>query len=56
METPRYIQNRPAANYQKKPDAKEIAKYIRAMNKEEQDVLFEEVEKDDELSTKGKDF
>jgi len=26
------------------------------MNKEEQDVLFEEVEKDDELSTKGKDF
>jgi len=55
MEPPRYTQNQ-SNSYQKKPDAKEIAKYICAMNKEEQDVLFEEVEKDDELSTKGKDF
>jgi len=56
VEPSRYIQNRSSTNYQKKPDAKEIAKYIRAMNKEEQDILFEEVKKDDELSTKGKDF
>jgi len=56
VEPSRYIQNRSSTNYQKKPDAKEIAKYIHAMNKEEQDVLFEEVEKDDELSTKEKDF
>jgi hypothetical protein len=39
-----------------KPNAKEIAKFIRAMNQEEQDALFEEVEKDDSLSDKAKDF
>ena len=40
----------------KKPNAKEIAKYIRAMNQAEQDALFEEVEKDDTISDKVKDF
>jgi len=53
---PSYIQNQSSSGYLKKPDAKEVAKYIRAMNKEEQDELFEEVEKDDDLSNKGKDF
>ena len=41
---PSYIRNQ---SYSKKPDAKEVAKYICAMNKEEQD---------DDLSNKGKDF
>lgn len=41
---------------QKKPDAKEIAKFIRAMNREEQDALFEEVGKNDSLSDKAQDF
>ena len=52
----RYNQNRPSSGYSKKPDAKELAKYIRAMNKEEQNELFDEVEKNDNLSDKGKDF
>jgi hypothetical protein len=41
---------------QGKPNAKEIAKFIRTMNQEEQDALFEEVEKDNSLSDKAKDF
>ena len=57
-EKPKYSGNPRAAtgNATKKPDAKEIAKYIRAMNQEEQDKLFEEVEKDDNISDKAKDF
>jgi hypothetical protein len=39
-----------------KPNAKEITKFIREMNQEEQDALFEEVEKDNGLSDKAKDF
>ena len=53
---PRYSQNRPSSGYSKKPDTKEMAKYIRAMNKEEQNELFDEVEKDENLCDKGKDF
>jgi len=55
VEPPDYIQNQSSSGYSK-PDAKEITKYIRTMNKEEQDELFEEVEKDDDLSNKRKDF
>ena len=57
-EKPKYFGNPRAAtgNATKKPDAKEIARYIRAMNQEEQDRLFEEVEKDDNISDKAKDF
>ena len=64
-EKPKYSGNPRAAtgNAMKKPDAKEIARYIRTMNQEEQDRLFEEVEKDDGISEKddgisekGKDF
>jgi len=54
--TPSHIQNQSSSGYSKKPDAKEVAKSIHAMNKEEQDELFEKVEKDDDLSMKEKDF
>jgi len=48
---------RPSSGFSpKKPDAKEIAKYIRAMNKTEQDALFEEIEGDENASDKAKDF
>ena len=53
---PNYIRNQPSSGYSKKPDAKEVVKYICAINKEEQDELFEEVKKDNDLSMKGKDF
>jgi hypothetical protein len=56
VNAPRYSQNRSSSGYSKKPDAKEMAKYIRTMNKEEQNELFEEIEKDENLSDKGKDF
>ena len=56
VNAPRYSQNRSSSEYFKKPDAKEMAKYIRAMNKEEQNELFDEVEKNDNLSDRGKDF
>jgi hypothetical protein len=56
VNTPRYSQNKPSSGYAKKPDAKEMAKYIRSMNKDKQDELFDEVEKDENLSDKGKDF
>jgi len=56
VEPPDYIQNQSSSGYSKKPDAKEITKYICTMNKEEQDELFEEVEKDDDLNNKRKDF
>jgi len=51
---PSYIWNQSSSGYSKKPDAKEVAKSIHAMNKEEQDKLFEKVEKDDDLSMKEK--
>ena len=48
---------RPSSGFSpKKPDAKEIAKYIRAMNKMEQDALFEEIEGDKNVSDKAKYF
>jgi len=56
VEPPDYIQNQLSSGYSKKPDAKEITKYIRTMNKEEQNELFEKVEKDDDLNNKRKDF
>jgi len=40
----------------KKPDAKKITKYIHAMNKTEQDALFEEIKGDNDISDKAKDF
>jgi len=58
FEKPRYSGNLRATlgSTTKKLDAKEIAKYICAMNKEEQNELFKEVEKDDNISDKAKDF
>jgi hypothetical protein len=56
VDAPRYTQNKPSPGYSKKPDAKEMARYIRNMNKDEQDALFDEVEKDENLSDKGKNF
>jgi hypothetical protein len=56
VNAPRYSQNKSSSGYSKKPDAKEMARYIRTMNKDEQDELFDEVEKDENLSDKGKDF
>jgi len=50
---PSYIRNQ---SYSKKPDVKEVTKYIRTMNKEEQDELFEEVKNNEDLSSKGKHF
>jgi len=48
---------RPSSGFSpKKPDVKEITKYIRAMNKMEQDTLFEEIEGDENVSNKAKDF
>jgi len=38
------------------PGTKEIARYIRAMNADEQDKLYEEIEKGDNLSNRAKDF
>jgi hypothetical protein len=55
-DAPRYSQNRTLSGYSKKPDNKEMAKYIRSLNKNEQDALFDEIEKDENLSDKGKDF
>ena len=57
-EKPKYSGNLRAVtgNVTRKPDAKEITKYICAMNQEEQDRLFEEVEKNNSISEKAKDF
>jgi hypothetical protein len=33
-----------------------MARYIRTLNKDEQDALFDEIEKNENLSDKGKDF
>jgi hypothetical protein len=56
VNAPRYSQNKSSSGFAKKPDAKEMARYIRTLNKDEQDELFDEVEKDENLSEKGKDF
>ena len=56
--TPHQTPKATGGNFTKKPPtAAEIARYIRAMNQEEQDTLFTEVEKDEgKMGAKAQDF
>ena len=46
----------PTGYSQKKPDVKEVAKFIRAMNQDERDALFDDFGDGEDLGNKAKDF